>query len=101
MRAAIYARYSTDLQRDASIEDQVRICHERIVQEGWALTATYADAASSGASPAAPRISEAARGRQGRCFRRRGGRGPRPALAATRSTWPRSTSSWRSPGCSS
>ena len=26
MRAAIYARYSSDLSRDASIEDQVRLC---------------------------------------------------------------------------
>jgi site-specific DNA recombinase len=27
--AAIYARYSSDLQREASIEDQIRICRER------------------------------------------------------------------------
>lgn len=26
MRAALYARYSSDNQRDASIEDQLRIC---------------------------------------------------------------------------
>ena len=25
-RAALYARYSSDLQSDASIEDQVRLC---------------------------------------------------------------------------
>ncbi len=30
MRAVIYARYSSDNQREASIEDQVRICRERI-----------------------------------------------------------------------
>ena len=35
MRAAVYARYSSDLQRDASIEDQVRICRARIEAEGW------------------------------------------------------------------
>jgi hypothetical protein len=29
MRAAIYARYSSELQRDASIEDQVRACLRR------------------------------------------------------------------------
>ena len=29
MRAVIYARYSTDLQSAASIEDQVRLCRER------------------------------------------------------------------------
>ena len=48
MRAAIYARYSTENQREASIEDQVRICKERIKREGWTLSATYTDAAMSG-----------------------------------------------------
>ena len=54
MRACIYARYSTDLQREASIEDQVRVCRQRIEQESWELTATYSDAASSGASRLRP-----------------------------------------------
>src|SRR6266478_5132375 len=54
MRAAIYARYSTDLQREASIEDQVRVCRQRIKREGWKLGATYSDAASSGASRLRP-----------------------------------------------
>jgi hypothetical protein len=35
--AAIYARYSSDLQREASIEDQIRICRERAVKEGWPI----------------------------------------------------------------
>ena len=35
MRTVIYARYSSDSQRDASIEDQVRLCRTRIAQEGW------------------------------------------------------------------
>ena len=30
MRAAIYARYSSDSQREASIEDQVRLCREAV-----------------------------------------------------------------------
>ena len=50
MRAVIYARYSTENQRDASVEDQVRLCKERIKREGWKLGATYADRAISGAS---------------------------------------------------
>jgi len=37
MRAAIYARYPSDNQRAASIEDQVRLCRERIEREGWML----------------------------------------------------------------
>jgi len=50
MRAAVYARYSSDLQRDASIEDQVRNCTARIKTEGWTLVTTYTDRAASGAS---------------------------------------------------
>ena len=50
MKAVIYARYSTDLQRDASIEDQARICRERAKAEGWTVTRTYSDAAISGGS---------------------------------------------------
>jgi site-specific DNA recombinase len=54
MRAAIYARYSSDLQREASIEDQVRVCRQRIKHEGWKQVTTYSDAASSGASRLRP-----------------------------------------------
>ncbi len=53
-RAAIYARYSSDQQRDASIEDQVRVCRRRIAQEGWAEGAIYTDHAISGASHLRP-----------------------------------------------
>lgn len=54
MRAVIYARYSSDLQREASIEDQVRLCKERIQREGWHLSFTYVDKAMSGASHLRP-----------------------------------------------
>jgi site-specific DNA recombinase len=50
MRASIYARYSSDNQRDASIDDQVHNCRARIDAEGWTLVETYADHAISGAS---------------------------------------------------
>ena len=49
-RVALYARYSTDNQREASIEDQLRLCRERAQREGWQIVETYADAAISGAS---------------------------------------------------
>ena len=55
MRAVIYARYSSDNQRDASIDDQVRLCKVRLKHEGWALTATYSDRAISGAQVLRPR----------------------------------------------
>ncbi len=54
MRAAIYARYSSELQREASIEDQVRQCTTRIEREGWSLATTYSDYAQSGASHLRP-----------------------------------------------
>jgi DNA invertase Pin-like site-specific DNA recombinase len=38
MRAAIYARYSTDLQSTSAIEDQNRLCPERGRERGWAVT---------------------------------------------------------------
>jgi len=48
--AAIYARYSSDLQREASIEDQNRICRERAAREGWSVYKYYSDHGISGAS---------------------------------------------------
>jgi DNA invertase Pin-like site-specific DNA recombinase len=33
-RCAIYARYSSDLQRESSIEDQIRSCRERGIDAG-------------------------------------------------------------------
>lgn len=54
IRAVIYARYSTDNQREASIDDQVRICSALIVRQGWELKATYKDQALSGASNLRP-----------------------------------------------
>ncbi len=53
-RAAIYARFSSQLQSEASIKDQVRICRERSEREGWTVTANYSDMAISGASMQRP-----------------------------------------------
>jgi site-specific DNA recombinase len=50
MRVALYARYSTDNQSVASIEDQFRICREHADRERWQIIDTYHDAAISGAS---------------------------------------------------
>lgn len=49
-RAVIYARYSSDNQREASIEDQVRLCRARAEREGWRVSEVYGDRAISGAS---------------------------------------------------
>ena len=49
-RAAIYARYSSDQQREASIEDQVQVCKELIGRQGWTLVQVYQDRAATGAT---------------------------------------------------
>jgi site-specific DNA recombinase len=53
-RAVVYARYSSEHQREASIEDQIRTCKARITAEGWTLVETYSDYAQSGASHLRP-----------------------------------------------
>jgi site-specific DNA recombinase len=50
IRAAIYARYSTDLQNDRSIEDQVALCRAYAERNKFAVAEVYADRAKSGAS---------------------------------------------------
>jgi site-specific DNA recombinase len=49
MRTAAYARYSTDMQRESSIEDQLRNVRARCAREGWPAPMVYSDAAISGA----------------------------------------------------
>ena len=56
MRAAIYARYSSNNQRDASIEDQTRLCKELVKSSDWTLSEVYSDAALSGANLLRPGI---------------------------------------------
>ena len=50
LRAVIYARFSTDMQRDASIEDQIRSCREHAARQGLDVVDVYSDKAISGAS---------------------------------------------------
>jgi len=54
MRVAVYARYSSENQREASIEDQLRICRVRAVREGWSVVSCFTDAAKSGATVLRP-----------------------------------------------
>ena len=49
-RAVIYARYSSDKSREASIPDQIRVCRELADRHGWEVVAVFQDAAISGAS---------------------------------------------------
>jgi site-specific DNA recombinase len=49
-RAAIYARFSTELQDERSIEDQVTLCRKYAEREGLDVVATFDDRARSGGS---------------------------------------------------
>ena len=49
MKVAIYARFSSQLQKDSSIEDQVRDCRARAEREGWQVDRVFSDYAVSGA----------------------------------------------------
>ena len=48
--AFIYARYSSDLQNAASIEDQVRLCRERLDQDQIEVRDVFIDRAISGSA---------------------------------------------------
>ena len=50
MRVAAYARYSSDKQSEASIEDQLRLCTEWASRHGHQIVQTYTDYAISGAT---------------------------------------------------
>lgn len=65
LRAAVYARFSTDMQRDASIEDQIRSCREYAARQGLKVVETYSDRAVSGASLIRPGVQKLLR--ESRC----------------------------------
>lgn len=56
MRVALYARYSSENQRDASIADQFRICRTYAERQGWHIVKEFSDHAISGASLMRPGI---------------------------------------------
>jgi DNA invertase Pin-like site-specific DNA recombinase len=64
LRAALYARYSTDKQSEASVEDQFRVCARLAEQEGFELVARFEDRGISGGTanrPGYQSLLEAAR----------------------------------------
>ena len=54
MKAAIYARYSTQMQSAASIEDQFRLCGRLAERHGFSIVARFHDAAISGGTASRP-----------------------------------------------
>jgi site-specific DNA recombinase len=43
MKVAVYARYSSDIQRDTSIADQLRLCRLFAERQGWTIEQEYSD----------------------------------------------------------
>ena len=52
LRAVVYARFSSEKQRDRSIEDQVALCRDFCQRDGLSVVEVYEDRAISGASTA-------------------------------------------------
>jgi len=50
VKVALYARYSSDNQRDASIADQLRVCRAYTERQSWTICEEYTDHAVSGAT---------------------------------------------------
>src|SRR5690349_5905392 len=48
MICAVYARYSSDKQKESSIDQQVSNCQKFAAREGWTITRCYTDEAVSG-----------------------------------------------------
>ncbi len=58
-RAAIYARFSSDLQNARSAEDQARVCREHADRQGWQVVDVFSDLAISGTSNNRPGLNAA------------------------------------------
>ena len=54
MKAVIYARFSCSKQREASIEDQLRVCRQWCAEHRCEIVAEYSDAAISGRTDERP-----------------------------------------------
>ena len=50
IRVAIYARFSSDLQNDKSVDDQVAFCREVCARNGMTVVLTFEDRAVSASS---------------------------------------------------
>lgn len=63
-KAVIYARYSSDNQREESIEAQLRACNEYALNHGYSVIGTYEDKAKSGRSDHRPEFQRMIRDSQ-------------------------------------
>jgi len=54
MKAALYARFSTEKQRELSIDDQIRVCRDLCRRDGFEVVGIYKDQAISGGTHQRP-----------------------------------------------
>lgn len=50
MKAVVYARFSTEMQSESSIDDQLRVCRDYAAARGWTVTDEFSDRGISGAA---------------------------------------------------
>lgn len=58
MRAVIYGRFSSDQQREESLDAQVRFCEEYASSKGYVITKVYGDKALSGKNDRRPEFQK-------------------------------------------
>lgn len=58
MNVVIYARYSSDKQREESIEAQLKVCHEYADRKGYTVISEYTDRAMTGRSDDRPQFQK-------------------------------------------
>ncbi|MEM6484627.1 MAG: recombinase family protein [Pseudomonadota bacterium] len=68
LKAAIYSRFSTDMQDYSSIEGQLSNCRELADKNGWQVVSEYSDAAISGSDDSRPEYRRLLRASQDRMF---------------------------------
>ncbi len=56
-KAAIYARFSSELSNEKSAEDQARVCRELAERQGWEVVEVYSDLAISGTTNRRPGLN--------------------------------------------
>jgi DNA invertase Pin-like site-specific DNA recombinase len=84
MRAALYARFSTEKQSECSIEDQFRVCERIAERNGFTVVARFSDAAISGGTIERPGYRALLQGRAAARIRRHCRRGHLALVAPTR-----------------
>lgn len=58
MNAVIYARYSSSSQREASIEEQIKVCTDYAKRNNYTVIKSYKDSAMTGKNDSRPALQK-------------------------------------------